>query len=72
MVLLRVHIPRKCSLFRWHRWRKPKNRPSKRRIRHPMTIPAIPPGGNEVVDNALLLSGVVSCPLETMDGIDEG
>ena len=37
-----------------------------------MTIPAIPPGGNEVVDNALLLSGVVSCPLETMDGIDEG
>lgn len=37
-----------------------------------MTMPAIPPEGNEVVDNALLSSGMVSFPFETLDGVDEG
>jgi len=37
-----------------------------------MTMPAIPPEGNEVVDNALLPSGMVSFPFEILDGVDEG
>jgi hypothetical protein len=71
IVLVRVHIPRKRDLFRWNRLRKPKNRPRRRRIRHAMTMPAIPPEDNEATDNPLMPWGSVLFPGGTLGSVDE-
>jgi len=70
--LVRVHSPRKRTLFRWNRRRKPKNKPMKRRSKHAMTMPAIPPEDNEGVDNPLMPWGIVLLPWGILDGVDEG
>jgi len=60
MDLVRVHSPRKRSLFRWNRRWKAMKRTMKRRKKHAMTMPAIPPEDN--VDKPLMPWGIVLFP----------